>query len=78
MLIIDCDKPVVKADDRRATTMIGLTQIAVLPLQHLDPLAFIRRRAKMNAGVALGLAKPVPSVQPIFASIVAVAAHCEA
>lgn len=49
-----------KISRRLAQDLIGLPQLAVLPLQRLDPLALIRRRATAGARVALRQADPVP------------------
>src|SRR3954454_10123836 len=39
--------------------LVGLPELAVLPLQGLDPLALVRGRPGPHAPISLGLANPV-------------------
>ncbi len=56
-----------------------LPKLAILPLQRLDPLALIRRRARTHAGVALGPANPESrSVSPEQPNFAVIDANCEA
>ena len=48
-----------KYADRLAQDLVGLPQLAVLPLQRLEPLALVRRRTRPDAAVALRLLHPL-------------------